>query len=194
MVNFGVLTAEIRRRVWGTQQNSTGFESWLRYCTDVAQRRSTKLCTMFHRSLGWYTVYSLSGVLAPLTEFYQVQNSLCVQVLRSHVLAALLHGTRAAGIRQTLWRGTRNGITELLQRAPPIFDGVAITLDIGQGVTWPVGLSVTIMSPAKTAEPIEIPYGLWTRVVQRNHIFYRGPDPPCEGAILMGVIAAHCKV
>jgi len=28
-----------------------------------------------------------------------------------------------------------------------------------------VGLSVTIVSPAETAEPIEIPFGLWTRVL-----------------------------
>ena len=49
-----------------------------------------------------------------------MQNSLNVQVLRSPVLAALLHGTPAAGVSQ-LRRGTRNGITELSQRAPPIF-------------------------------------------------------------------------
>ena len=35
------------------------------------------------------------------------------------ILAAVLHGTPAAGVSQTLERGTRNGITELLQRAPP---------------------------------------------------------------------------
>jgi len=28
--------------------------------------------------------------------------------------------------------------------------------------------SVTVMSPAKTAEPIEMPFGLWTRVGPRN--------------------------
>jgi len=32
----------------------------------------------------------------------------------------------------TLWRGARNGITELSQRAPPIFGCAAITLGIGQ--------------------------------------------------------------
>jgi len=42
-----------------------------------------------------------------------VQNSLYVQVLRSLILPALLHGTPAAGVSQTLRRGTRNGITEL---------------------------------------------------------------------------------
>ena len=57
MAIFGPLTAEIGCRVCGTHQISTGFASWLRYCTDVAQRRSTKLCTMFGRLLDWYTVY-----------------------------------------------------------------------------------------------------------------------------------------
>jgi len=33
-----------------------------------------------------------------------------------------------------------------------------------------VGLSVTIYKPCKTAEPIEIPIGLWTRVGPRNHV------------------------
>jgi len=50
---------------------------------------------------------------------------------RSHILAALLHGTLAVGINQTLWRGTRNGIMELSQRVPPIFGWTAITLGIG---------------------------------------------------------------
>ena len=36
---------------------------------------------------------------------------LYVQVLRSPTLAALLHGTPAAGVSQTLQHGTRNGIT-----------------------------------------------------------------------------------
>jgi len=54
MVNFRPLTAEIGWPVWGTQQISVGFTSWLHYCTDIAQRRSTKLCTMFCCLLGWY--------------------------------------------------------------------------------------------------------------------------------------------
>jgi len=50
-----------------------------------------------------------------------------------------------------------------------------------------VGLSVTIVNPAKTAEPIEIPLGLWTRVGgPRNHVLERDPDPPWEVAILRG--------
>ena len=70
------------------------------------------------------------GGSCPLTKFCPVQNSLYVQVLHSPILAALLHGTPAAGISQTLRCGTRNGITELLQRAPPVFGRAAITLGI----------------------------------------------------------------
>jgi len=51
-------------------------------------------CIMIGRLLGWYT-----------------QNSLWVQVLRSPILAALLHGNRAVGVSQTLRRDifTRHG-------------------------------------------------------------------------------------
>jgi len=41
-------------------------------------------------------IYNFSGS-SPLMEFFQVQNSLYVQVLRSPILAALLHGAPAAG-------------------------------------------------------------------------------------------------
>ena len=33
------------------------------------------------------------------------------------------------------------------------------------------------MSPAKTDEPIEMPFGLWSRVGPRNHTLGGGPDP-----------------
>jgi len=36
-------------------------------------------------------------------------------------------------------------------------------------VAWSVGLFVTAMSPAKTAEAIEMPFGLRTRVGPSNH-------------------------
>jgi len=38
----------------------------------------------------------------PLTELYEMQNSLCVQLLRYPTLVALLHGTRAVGVSHTL--------------------------------------------------------------------------------------------
>ena len=49
-----------------------------------------------------------------------------------------------------------------------------------------VCLSVTLVSPAKTAAPIEIPFWLRTLVGPRNHVLDGGPDPPWEGAILLG--------
>ena len=76
-------------------------------------------------------IYIFGGSKLPLTEFCQVQNSLYVQVLCSRILAALPHGTPASGVSQILRRGTRNGITELSQRVPPIFGTAAITLGIG---------------------------------------------------------------
>jgi len=67
-----------------------------------------------------------------MTEFCcPVQNSLYIQVLRSPILAALLHSSPAAGVSQTLRRCTRSGIRELSHGAPPIFGRVAITLGIG---------------------------------------------------------------
>jgi len=59
------------------------------------------------------TLYIPFRGLLLLTEFCQVQSSLCVQVLRSPIFAALLHGNRAVCVSQTLRRGRRNGITEL---------------------------------------------------------------------------------
>jgi len=86
---------------------------------------------MSGRLLGWYTLYTFLGGFCPLTEFCQVQNSLYVQVLRSPILSALLHGTQPAGVSEILRRGTRNGIVELSQRVPPIFGWAATTFDIG---------------------------------------------------------------
>ena len=45
------------------------------------------------------------------------------------------------------------------------------------------GLSVTVVSPAKTTEPIEIAFGLWTQVGPRNHVADWGPDHPMESGI-----------
>jgi len=60
--------------------------------------------------------------------------------------------------------------------------------------------SVTIVSPAKTAEPIEMPFGLWIRMGLRNHVL-EGSRSPYEGAILnerggplqrMGIAVVSC--
>ena len=113
MVNFGPLAAEIDYQVWGTPANFNGFRV---LASLLYRRRSTKVNQTLHdvwpSLLGWYIIYIFGGC-CPLTEFCQVQNSFCVQILRSPILAALLHGTRALYVSQTLCRGTRNGITEL---------------------------------------------------------------------------------
>jgi len=49
----------------GTLAISTVFASWLRYCSDVTQRRPTKLCTMFGHLLGCYTKYTFCRLLPP---------------------------------------------------------------------------------------------------------------------------------
>jgi len=79
MVNFGPLTAEIGWGVWGTLANFNGFRVLASYCSDVAQRRPKKLCTMFGRLLGWAdTLHIHFRGFLPLSEFCQVQNSLCI--------------------------------------------------------------------------------------------------------------------
>ena len=49
-------------------------------------------------------------------------------------------------------------------------------------VAWSVCLSVclcvTLLNPAKTAEPINMPFGLRTWVGPRNHVLDGGPDLP----------------
>jgi len=85
---------------------------------------------MFGRLLGWYTIYTFFGGFCPDGILPGADLTLR-QVLRFPILATLLHGPRAAGISQTLQHGTRNGIMELLQTAPPIFGWVAIMLGIG---------------------------------------------------------------
>jgi len=44
-------------------------------------------------------------------------------------------------------------------------------------VAWSVGLSVR---PAKTAQPIEMPFGLRTRVGPSNHVLDGCPDQPMQ--------------
>jgi len=113
MVNFHPLTAETGWRVWGTPENFNG----VRVLPSLLQRRRwTEVNQILHDvwpSAGLIYYIYIFGGSCPLTEFCQVQNSLCVQVLHSPVLAAWLHGTEAVGVSQTLRHGTRNEIMEL---------------------------------------------------------------------------------
>jgi len=55
--------------------------------------------------------------------------------------------------------------------------------------------SVTLVSPAKTDAPIELPFGLRTWVGLGNHVLDGGSDPPSEGANFWGEEwASDCKV
>jgi len=74
------------------------------------------------------------------------------------------------------------------------FGRIAVRTVAYSDVAWSVCRSVTIMSPAETAEPIEMSFGLWIRMGALNCVLYGVPDPPCEGAILRGKGAAHCKL
>jgi len=104
IVNFGPLTAEIGLPVWGTPANFNGF----RMLASLLQQRRSTVVNQFHQTLRdvWsppvlvhYNTFSRA-----LTEFCNVQNSLCGQVLRSLTLAALLHDTPVLGVSQTLQR------------------------------------------------------------------------------------------
>ena len=115
MVNVGPLAAEIRWRVWDTPANF----NWFLILSSLLRRsRLAEVNKTLHDVLpspGLLHYIYIFGGSCSLTEFCPVQNSLCV--LRSPILAALQHGTGAVGVSQTLWRGTRNGGTELSQRA-----------------------------------------------------------------------------
>ena len=53
-------------------------------------------------------------------------------------------------------------------------------------VAWSVGLSVTLLIPAKTAKAIEMPFGLRPRVGSGNRVLDGGPDPLWERAVFRG--------
>jgi len=105
MVNFSPLAAEIGSFVWGTPVNFNGF----RVLASLLRRRRSTEANQTARCLAvsWLVHYIyIFGGSCPITEFCQVQNSLCVQFLHSPspILAPLLHCTHVVGIRQTLRR------------------------------------------------------------------------------------------
>jgi len=58
---------------------------------------------------------------------------------------------------------------------------------VADRVGWYVGLSVTVVSSAKTAEPIKMPFALWTRLAhkERKPVLVGGPDPRATGQFLV---------
>jgi len=53
-------------------------------------------------------------------------------------------------------------------------------------IAWSVGLSVTLVSPAKTTEPIGMLFRVRTLVGPGNHVLDGVHIPPWEGAIFCG--------
>ena len=70
-----------------------------------------------------------------------------------------------------------------------------VSLSVSRSVCQSVGLLNTFVSPSRTAEPIEMPFGLVTRVGPRNHVLDGVQISPQEGALLRGVcaIGKHCE-
>jgi len=57
---------------------------------------------------------------------------------------------------------------------------------VTRSVCLSVCLLVTLVSPAKTAKPIEMPFRVLTLVGQMNYILHRGTDPPTGGGTFEG--------
>ena len=109
MVNFGPLAAEIVSLVWWTPANFNGFRI---LAALLQRRRSTEANQTLH------DLWPSPG----LVHYLFIFGSCPVQVLRSPILTALLHGTRL---------GTSAKLCGVEQRTPPILGRAAITLGIG---------------------------------------------------------------
>ena len=129
MANFGPLMAEIGLGVWGTPANFNWFHV-LPFTAATSVTRGQPNCTILDRLLCWYTIYTFLGALAPWRNFAHCRSHFTSKLAFSYIDSVTAH-TPAACVSQTLQRGTRNGITELLQRLPPIFGWAAITFGIG---------------------------------------------------------------
>jgi len=72
-----------------------------------------------------------------------------------------------------------------------VLDGVADPHGKGvvlrqEGATHCKVYGRSAVSCAKTAEPIEMPFGSLARMGPKNHVLGEYPDPPWEGAIFRG--------
>jgi len=65
MVYFDPLTADTGSGGWGTQQISTSFACWLRYCSNVEVNQTLHDVCPFPGLVHWYTIYTFLGLLLP---------------------------------------------------------------------------------------------------------------------------------
>ena len=106
------------------QQISTGFVSCLRYCSDIAHRRPTNLCTMYSRLLGWYSGAPAPDGILP-GENFTLPPSLAFYI--DSVTAR--HSSSGCQPNFAAWHNEWNCST--LEKSPPIFGWAAIRLGIG---------------------------------------------------------------
>jgi len=97
-------------------------------CTLVAMTVSP-LCGAFYGRPIEY-IYTFSGALAPDGILRSAKVSLRLSLAFCYIGSVTARRAPAEGVSQTLRHGTRNGIAELSQRAPPILSWAAITLGI----------------------------------------------------------------
>ena len=120
MVNFGTLAAEIDSFDWRVWGHHSKFQRLSRRGFVTAATSLNGSQPNFARCLAvsWAGIDYLYifGGCCPVTEFCQVQNSLCVlQVLHSPIFAALLHGTRAIGASHNFAALSTHGATYIQQ-------------------------------------------------------------------------------
>jgi len=155
-----------------------GLSSWLCYCSDVLQRRSTKLCTMFGRLLGWYIIYAFSGFLSlngilPDAKFtfrpslafsYWHRYCTALEQWASAKLSGVRQGTELRNFRSslaaiTLGIGPHSSILQLwflsffLLFSSPILSGWK--LDVCHTSTYdvPIGTDVTVRQSGSGRQP-----------------------------------------
>jgi len=116
--------------VSGTPANFDGF----RVLPSLLQRhRSSEANQTLHDvwPSPWLLHYIyILGALAPDRILPSAKFTLRPSLVFSYISSVTARHS-SSGVSQTLRRGTKNGITELSQRAPPIFGRVAVTLGIG---------------------------------------------------------------
>jgi len=138
MVNFSPTNSWDRLVSLGhPQQISTGFACWLRYCTDVTQWRSTKLCTMFGRLLGWYSATPCGHIHFRgsflLTEF-SLRLAFSYIAYWQRYCTAFQQPNFAAWYKE--WNYGTFDPRHFQHRGPPIFQGRLGGQDVGHNPTF----------------------------------------------------------
>ena len=130
MANFGRLAADISSGVWSTPAN---FNSFRYLASFIARHRSPEANQNLHDVWPFLGLlpYIHFWLLLPLDGISPHAKFTLHPSLAFSYIGSVTAWHSSCGVSQTLWRGTRNGITELSQRVPLIFGSLAITLGTG---------------------------------------------------------------